>query len=408
MLPGTIMVENLNTILNLIDKKLKAHAIDEVSINRVLRRVLAEDLYAPYDVPSVPKAKKDGFAFCLLTESNYPLELRVVGQSLPGSECELQVSGDEAVKVYSGSHLPGNCTAVVAEKDVQENDSRISITQKISSAINIHAPGEIVRKGELLMRKGRFIRSGDIGLLALSGVEHLKIFRSPKIGLINVGSELREIYENLLPGETRNASQYLLKAKLEKIGFSPLFLSTVYDDFDEMKKVFSRALRKCDVLITTGGSSLSKNDLTKKVWDSLGVEFILDSVEMSPGRNTGIGVYKNKKYIFTLAGNPVSAAIMFDFIVNPGLMKVIGRDPLHPNIQEAVLESVLKNSRWPVKILPGFLRREGRVNYVKPTAVDLTRSMLGLAAANCYILLKKSKYSYNINDVVEIIPWRDF
>lgn len=402
------MVENLNTILKLIDKKLKTHAIDEVSINGALRRVLAEDIYAPYDVPPVPKAKKDGFALCLPTVFNYPLELKVVGQSLPGFECKLQVTGNEAVKVFSGSHLPKNCTAVAAEKDVQENDTRISISQKISSAANIHAPGEIVKKGELLMRKGRFIRSGDIGLLALSGVEYLKIFRSPQIGLINVGSELKEIYETLLPGETRNASQYLLKAKLEKIGFSPVFLSTVYDDFDEMKKVFSRALQKCDVLITTGGSSLSKNDLTKNVWDALGVEFILDSVEMSPGRNTGIGVYKNKQYIFTLAGNPVSAAIMFDFIVNPGLMKIIGRDPLHPNLQEAILESALENSRWPVKILPGLLRKEGSANFVKPTAIGLTRSMLGLAAANCYILLKKNEHLYNINDVVEIIPWRDF
>lgn len=78
------------------------------------------------------------------------------------------------------------------------------------------------------------------------------------VELVNTGTEL-------LLGQIVNTNAPFLAARLNELGFSVLYQTTVGDNRDRMKEVLQTALARADIVITSGGLGPTQGDITKEV-----------------------------------------------------------------------------------------------------------------------------------------------
>ena len=79
-----------------------------------------------------------------------------------------------------------------------------------------------------------------------------------KCAILAVGTEL-------LFGHTVNTDAVYLSQQLNLMGIDVLYHHTVGDNPGRLKEVLQLALKHCDLVITTGGTGPTQDDLTKEV-----------------------------------------------------------------------------------------------------------------------------------------------
>lgn len=82
------------------------------------------------------------------------------------------------------------------------------------------------------------------------------------VELVSTGTEL-------LLGQIINTNAPFLATRLNELGFSVIYQTTVGDNRDRMKLVLKTALERADLIITTGGLGPTQGDITKEVTASL-------------------------------------------------------------------------------------------------------------------------------------------
>ncbi len=87
-------------------------------------------------------------------------------------------------------------------------------------------------------------------------------------------------------------------------------ISHAGDTFEEVRDEVLKASKDYDVIMTTGGTAISKGDVVLDVVDDLG-EILFHGVAIRPGKPIGAGIV-NDKMIFTFSGQPVAAMSQFD------------------------------------------------------------------------------------------------
>src|SRR5690606_12413986 len=131
-------------------------------------------------------------------------------------------------------------------------------------------------------------------------------------------------------------------------------LPTAGDDLATLKARISAAARNSDMLITTGGVSVGKYDLTKTALAALGAQIFFERVRIKPGKPTVFARLK-KTTFFGLPGNPVSAAATFYLFVRKALMLMQGAANTDLPGGFAVLESDIKGTKERESFLPARL-----------------------------------------------------
>jgi gephyrin len=121
-----------------------------------------------------------------------------------------------------------------------------------------------------------------------------------------------------------------------------------------LEQTLRDALRKVDVIITSGGVSMGELDLLKPTIErSLGGTIHFGRVNMKPGKPTTFATVpvKNdagervKKTIFSLPGNPASAVVTFHLFVLPSLHQACGIQPAGLPKVKVVLEEDIRLDR---------------------------------------------------------------
>lgn len=82
------------------------------------------------------------------------------------------------------------------------------------------------------------------------------------VELVSTGTEL-------LLGQIVNTNAPFLAARLNELGFSVLYQTTVGDNRERMRNVLTAALERADIVITSGGLGPTQGDITKEVTASL-------------------------------------------------------------------------------------------------------------------------------------------
>ena len=141
--------------LNIIDNQVvKLPAVEIIDVSKALGRVLAETIISPISLPSFRQSSMDGYALNISDSFEYKL----VGESKAGDECSNKLNPGEAVRIFTGAHVPNSAQSIVIQENVQINKKTITIESIPKEGSFIRKVGEEVKKGDSTLEKGFLLK----------------------------------------------------------------------------------------------------------------------------------------------------------------------------------------------------------------------------------------------------------
>jgi gephyrin len=313
--------------------------------------VLAEDVTATEAVPAYRASIVDGYAVIADETGGSSKGIFPVGSISHATPGEIPaLKPGQIARITTGAPLPPGATSVVMVEDTvlktmtedgkEEKEVEI-LAEGIKPGENIREVGSDIEQGEVILRKGEEISAigGELGLLASVGRAEVMVYKKPVIGVLSTGDEIVEHSRpgELRLGEVRDCNRPTLLSAVRGCGFEAIDLGVAKDKSGALEETLRDALRKVDVVITSGGVSMGELDLLKPTIErSLGGTIHFGRVSMKPGKPTTFATVPVKnnagdrvtKVIFSLPGNPVSAIVTFHLFVLPSLHYASGITPI--------------------------------------------------------------------------------
>ena len=321
--------------------------VEVVATADALGRITAEDVLSPEDLPAFPRSTMDGYSVrsrdTFGASEGLPAYLDLVGEVPMGESATVELGIGQAATAYTGGMLAHGADAVVMVERTQTlDDTAIEVLRAVAPGENVVQVGEDVRKGEVVLPKGRVVRPQDIGGMLALGITAVTVSRKPRVGIVSTGDELVTPDKKISPGQIRDINTYTISALVSQAGGKPMPIALAPDDFKVQRTAALGGLAMCDALVFSAGSSVSSRDLTADVLNSLGEPgVIVHGISIKPGKPTVIGVIDDKP-VFGLPGNPVSAMVVFDLIVRPAIYHLSGceRIPTPPTAQATLTRDI--------------------------------------------------------------------
>ena len=294
-----------------------------------LGRVIADEIRSPEDLPEFPRSSMDGFSVrardTFGASESLPALLEVVADIPTGRSAETTLEPGQATVAYTGGMLADQADAVVMVERTQPADSRsVEVLRPVAPGENVIQAGEDVCAGDLLFRHGHTIRPQDIGGLLALGIDNVPVIRRPKVAIVSTGDELVPPDTRPESGQIRDINTYTIAARVTQCGAQPVVIGLVPDEYAPQLEAARNGIDSADMLVFSAGSSLSSRDMTAAVFNRLGEPgVLLHGISIKPGKPTIVAVADGKP-LFGLPGNPVSALVVFDLLVAPGLRVLSG------------------------------------------------------------------------------------
>jgi putative molybdopterin biosynthesis protein len=327
-----------------------------------LGRVTVEPIWAEISSPHYHASAMDGFALRAVSTNG----------AMPSAPVTLFI-GPEAQYVDTGDPLPEWANAVIPIENVESLDENDQITKDIRGPKSIRiraavAPwshvrplGEDIVATQLVLPAGHLLRPADLGAIAASGHQTIRVARKPKVAILPTGSELVPIGSKLKSGDILEYNSLVMAAQIKAMGGEPTRYPITKDNFDSICERVLEAAQTHDLVLLNAGSSAGAEDFSSKVVERLG-QLLVHGVAVRPGHPVILGVIARSALVFrdeaipndeeTLApdasagvasgntiprndvvpiigvpGYPVSAALTVDIFVESVIAKWLGRRP---------------------------------------------------------------------------------
>lgn len=227
--------------------------------------------------------------------------------------------------------MPRGIDTIIMHEKCNRVGDEVIIRDIIKKNQNMRPVGENLRKGEIVVEKGKLLNAADIGQLAASGNSNIEVYKKLSVSVISTGDELIDpLSKNKLKGQIFDSNKPMLTSLLSLHYLKVLDLGIVKDNRTQLAEKYAEALIKSDVVISSGGASDGIEDHTQNALKDIGAKCLVWQLAMKPGKPMAIGML-GKKIIFCLPGNPVAAFVCTKLLINPILMKLAGGtdwDPL--------------------------------------------------------------------------------
>jgi molybdopterin molybdotransferase len=316
---------------------------ERVTLGEALGRVAIEDAVSAREVPAAANSAMDGYAVRHADlGTTPPATLRIVAVQPAGTVTETRVEARTAVKLFTGSVIPGGADTVVRVEDTEERDGTVTVRVAPARGANVRNAGEDIRPGQVVLAAGTLIGPADVGLLASIGRATVLVHRRPQVAILSTGTELVEVDEAPGPGQVVNSNAYALAAAVREAGGEPVVLPLVGDRPTDIGAALAEALR-ADVVLSSGGVSVGDLDFVKGALEGLGVERVFWRVAQKPGKPL-LFCRAGHRLVFGLPGNPVSALVCFYVYVWPALRRLQGHRPIHLPVVQATLARGLRKA----------------------------------------------------------------
>lgn len=367
-------------------------------------RYASRDVVAPVDVPPFDRAAFDGYAVrsedTLGASRTNPALLKIVGKILPGGP-RLEVRPGEAVEIATGAPLPQGADAVVPYEEAARRGEYLEVYKPVPRYYYVSKKGEDVSAGEIVIKRGRFIKPWDVGVLASLGVKEVWTYRI-RAAIISTGDELVELDDAPPPpGKIINSTRHVISWLLRDLGVEPHYLGIVRDDENLIYEKVHDAIVEYDVVITTGGVSVGELDHVVKAVARLKPEVLIHGIAARPGRPNSAAVVRGKP-IFMLSGFPVASIVGFEVFVKPAVLKMVGaREEPRPAVKAVLTRRVTTpiNTRSFVRVR---VYRRGDRLYAEPLAVTGSGILSTLTRGNGLLIISENREGYDEGDEVEV------
>lgn len=320
---------------------------EEVDVLDSLNRITFEAVYALISSPNYNAAAMDGIAVKSsdtkeATETN-PVVLE---------------EGKDFIYINTGNPIEEPYDAVIMIEDVIElGDGKVQILKAAYPWQHVRPIGEDIVATEMILPSRHRIRPIDVGALLSGGIEKVKVYRKPRVGIIPTGNEIVERVSQLQVGKVIDSNSRVFEGLILENGGIPNRYSPVEDDYDKLKEAILKGIAENDMLIIGAGSSAGSKDYTASIIKELG-EVVVHGVAMKPGKPTILGII-NEKPVIGIPGYPVSAYLVFETFVIPLILKFIGLEEEKEVFQQAIISkkitSSLKN-RELIRVNLGYVK----------------------------------------------------
>jgi putative molybdopterin biosynthesis protein len=305
---------------------------EEVSLDQLPGRVLAQDIAAPVDAPPFDRATMDGFAIraadLLQASGAEPARLRLNPETIAcGTSPALPVEPGTATPIATGGPIPRGADAVVMIEHTEPEGDGIAVTRAVAPGTHVAFAGSDIARGQTLLRKGTLIGAREVAILAAVGLDRAKVWRKPRVAVLSTGDELVQPGQPLRPAGVYDSNGPVIVAALRENGCEAVHLGAAPDDAQALEAAVTAAFITHDAVILSGGTSKGAGDLTTKVIAALGAPGIVaHGVALKPGKPLCLAVCDGKP-IVVLPGFPTSAMFTFHEMVAPALRALAGLPP---------------------------------------------------------------------------------
>ncbi|MDR2624398.1 MAG: molybdopterin molybdotransferase MoeA [Methanobrevibacter sp.] len=375
---------------------------ETISLDHAYLRALGEDAYSYHDSPPFDKSAMDGYA--LMSKDtfgaslNNPKYVVLIDEIGAGDLSEKEIRDGEAIKIATGAPIPKGADAVLMEEFTVLNGNNLEIHSQITPMENIAPKGEDIKREDRILSKGTLLKPAELGLIASSGHDKVKVYKKPKIKLITTGNELVKPSKRIKKAQIINSNRYTISAMIKSVG-GLVEVEHCKDTKDEVKIAILKASNEYDMILTTGGTAISEGDVVVDVVKLIG-EVLIHGVAIRPGKPFGFGKLENTP-IFMLSGNPSAAISQFDIFVRKYIFEIQGLEYNPPILRR---ESKVK--------IPSTL---GRTDYIKVSSDDeyvnysLNKGsgiIHSMVAGNGYLIIDENNEGIKKGDVANVILFR--
>ncbi|HEY5463660.1 MAG TPA: gephyrin-like molybdotransferase Glp [Hanamia sp.] len=350
-------------------------------LEKVSGLVLAENVYAKFDIPAFEQSSMDGYAF-LFEEKDFPLLIQ--NKIAAGDINVYKINSKQASRIFTGAPLPTGADTVVMQEKVVVKDGNILIKDiDLQKGNNVRPKGSEIKSGALALPKNAALNPAALGFLAAIGIDEVTVFPAPKVSIIITGNELQKPGKALLPGQVYESSSISLSATLKQCGIVDIDILYAADEFETVQSTLKVALEKSEVILLTGGISVGDYDFVLQATERCGVEKHFHKIKQKPGKPFYFGT-KGDKLIFGLPGNPGSALTCFYEYVMPALAQMMNKKNSIQTI-EAILQNAYSKNAGMTHFLKGYYEDE------KVTILPAQASfqLSSFARANCLIVINE-------------------
>ncbi len=158
-----------------------------------------------------------------------------------------------------------------------------------------------------------------------------------------------------------------------------------------------------DLLVVSGGVSAGKYDIVEKVLADLGAEFHFTGVALRPGKPLVFGQV-GRRFFFGVPGNPVSTFVTFEMFVRPALEILCGAPSREPTFLRACLASTVSMKGGLTAFVPARLFESERQPVVELVPSEGSGDLVGLAKANCFVVVHPEQTTLPPGTWVDIYP----
>ncbi|MGX5835449.1 molybdopterin molybdotransferase MoeA [Aeromonas piscicola] len=375
---------------------------EQVPLPQALGRVLAADIASPLSVPPFDNAAMDGYAV-RLADLAAGIPLIMAGKAFAGQPYQGEWPAGHCVRIMTGAPIPAGTDAVVMQEETQVDGNQITFLVPPTLGQNIRRRGEDIREGASVLCAGTRLTPRELPLLASLGIATVSVRRPLRVAIFSTGDELKPVGTPLAHGDIYDSNRYGVKAMLARLGCDCLDLGIIPDDPAQLRAAFLQADREADALITTGGVSVGEADFTKQLLEELG-EIGFWKLAIKPGKPFAFGRLPNA-WFFGLPGNPVSAMVTFDQLVQPVLAKLAGQQFVRPLQLQAITSEPLKKAPGRLDFQRGILSQGPDGLEVRSTGSQDSAVFSSLSRANCYIVLERERGKVAAGETVTVEPF---
>lgn len=306
--------------------------IEQVALDAVAGRVLAQDVTAPVDAPPFDRATVDGFAIraadLFETSAAAPVHLRLNAETIAcGMAPTLTVTPGTATPIATGAPIPRGADAVVMIEHTEPEGGGIAVARALAPGSHIAFAGSDIARGQTLLRVGTLIGAREVAMLAAVGLSTAPVWRKPRVAVLSTGNELVQPGQPLHAGAVYDSNGPVIAAALRENGCEAVHLGSVPDDAATLTATVAQAFGAHDALILSGGTSKGAGDLTTRAIGGLGAPGIVaHGVALKPGKPLCLAVCDGKPVV-VLPGFPTSAMFTFHALVAPALRAMAGLPP---------------------------------------------------------------------------------
>ena len=151
------------------------------------------------------------------------------------------------------------------EDVIDLGDGQVKILKSAYPWQHIRQIGEDIVATEMIIPSRHTIRPIDLGALISGGIERLKVYKKPRVGILPTGTEIVEDIKQVTDGKIIDSNSRVFEGLVKEYGGIPNRYAPHSDDYQLLIEAISKGVEENDMLLINAGSSAGTTDHTVQI-----------------------------------------------------------------------------------------------------------------------------------------------